>query len=210
MTLPTPFRTLSNEITSRFCRLDSDPSLSVVSQDLELESGHGADSRGARIAELVDGRLNFDGPLVSLAEPLLDLHRRIVSAIVETQPLPDACLFMPELDHFVAECQASWTAMAEGVRVDPDLEGWQGVLLSETEGAFIGWCFSCLCEISGGGLVRIDEIDADDDAWSEQEAAESWITPEPELLAADLRLALEGGPVGMAVDPLRQRFKSAI
>mgnify|MGYP006879440613 CR=1 FL=1 len=67
--------------------------------------------------------------------------------------------------------------------------------------------------ISGGGLVRIDEIDeidADDDAWSEQEAAESWITPEPELLAADLRLALEGGPVVMAVDPLRQRFKSAI
>jgi hypothetical protein len=210
MPLPTPFRTLSNEITSRFCMSDSDPSMPVVRQDLELESSQGAGSRAARIAELVDDRLRFDGPLESLAAPLLDLHHRIVAAIVEARPLPDACLFMPELDHFVAECQTSWNAMAEGVRVDPDLDGWRRVLLSETEAAFIGWCFSCLCEISGGGLVRIDGVHAGDDAWSEHETSEFWITPEPELLAADLRSALKGGPVVMAADPLRQRFKSAI
>ena len=44
----------------------------------------------------------------------------------------------------------------------------------------------------------------------EHEPAEWWITAEPDLLAADLLLALDGGPVVMAVDPLRQRLKSAI
>jgi hypothetical protein len=183
MSLPTPFRTLPAEITSRFCLADADQSNSVSAAPRQLgeDSGFPGGSNGRRIAELAGGRLTFDGPLASLAAPLLDLHRRIVSAIVAAQPLPGACLHVPELDHFVAECQASWDGMAAGFRVDPDIEGWGLVLLADT-----------------------------DAAWIETEPAEWWITAEPELLAADLRLALEGGPLVMAVDPLRQRFKSAI
>jgi hypothetical protein len=212
MSLSRPFRTLPVEITSRFCLADADQSNSVSAAPRRLgeDSGFPGGSNGRRIAELAGGRLTFDGPLASLAAPLLDLHRRIVTAIVAAQPLPGACLHVPELDHFVAECQASWDGMASGFQVDPDIEGWGLVLLADTDAAFIAWCFSCLCEISGGGLVRIDDMHSSNDSWIEQEPAEWWITAEPELLAADLRLALGGGPLVMAVDPLRQRFKSAI
>ena len=212
MSLHTPFRNLPDEITSRFCLADADRSgsISTVPSGPEVESSVHGGFQGRQIAELAGGRLTFDGPLASAATPLLELHRRIVTAIVRAEPLPIACLSMPELDHFVAECQAAWDGMAAGFRVDPDLEGWGQVVLAETELAFIGWCFSCLCEISGGGLVRIDEMHPSHDAWIDHEPAEWWIAAEPELLAADLRLALEGGPVLMTADPLRQRFKSAI
>lgn len=212
MPLPTPYRTLPDQFTSRFCVGAADQSVpaSAGRPWLEEDSSREAGSHGHRIAELAGSRLTFDGPLASLTRPLLELHRRIVAAIVAKQPLPEACLSMPELDHFVAECQASWDGMAAGFRIDPDIEGWGQVLLAQTEAAFIGWCFSCLCEISGGGLVRIDEMHSIYNAGIEHEPAEWWITAEPDLLAADLLLALDGGPVVMAVDPLRQRLKSAI
>lgn len=150
-----------------------------------------------QVAELSDRGVVFLGALEPLDARLRALHRRVVSAVVRGDSLPIACETLPEVDHLVARIEVEWNeTMRDGSRRDPDPEQWSRCLLAATEEGFTAWCFACLCELSGGGLIRID-VDRG-------ESGEAWIADEPGLLAEDLATALDGDRISLAVDPLRR------
>ncbi|MAC74909.1 MAG: hypothetical protein CMJ22_04905 [Phycisphaerae bacterium] len=150
-----------------------------------------------QVAEVSDRGLVLIEALAPLDARLRALHGRIVSAVVRGGPLPVACETLPEIDHLVARIEVEWNeTMRAGSRRDPDLEQWSRCLLAATEGCFTNWCFACLCELSGGGLIRIDADRGD--------FGEAWVADEPTLLAADLATALDGDRIDLAVDPLRR------
>ena len=154
------------------------------------------------VAELSERGIVFLGALEPLDARLRSLHRRIVSAVVRGDSLPIACETLPEMDHLVARIEAEWNeTMRDGSRRDPDLEQWARCLLAATESCFTAWCFACLCELSGGGLIRIDADGV--------ESGEAWVADEPVLLAEDLATVLDGDRIDLAVDPLRRPEISA-
>jgi hypothetical protein len=149
------------------------------------------------VAELSERGIVFLGALEPLDARLRSLHRRIVSAVVRGDSLPIACETLPEMDHLVARIEVEWNeTMRDGSRRDPDPEQWSRCLLAATEEGFTAWCFACLCELSGGGLIRIDA--------DRGESGEAWVADEPGLLAEDLATALDGDRISLAVDPLRR------
>lgn len=153
--------------------------------------------RSHQVAEVSERGIIFLEALEPLDSRLRGLHRRIVEAVVRGGPLPSACETLPEADHLVARIEVEWNeTMRAGSRRDPDLEQWVSCLLAATEGCFTAWCFACLCELSGGGLIRLDP--------DRPGAAEAWIAEEPELLAEDLATSLDGDRIPLAVDPLRR------
>lgn len=150
-----------------------------------------------RVAEVSDHGILFVEALAALDARIRSLQQRIISAVVRGEPLPGACETLPEMDHLVARIQAEWNeTMRDGSRRDPDLDQWSRCLLAATEASFTAWCFACLCELSGGGLVRIDAEGAG--------SGETWVADEPGLLAEDFANALDGDRVGLVADPLRR------
>ncbi|MHC4245782.1 MAG: hypothetical protein ACYTDE_06550 [Planctomycetota bacterium] len=150
-----------------------------------------------RVADVSNRGVVFVEALAGMDARLRSLQRRIVSAVVRGEPMPTACETLPEIDHLVARIEAEWNeTMRDGSRRDPDPEQWSRCLLAATESCFTAWCFDCLCELSGGGLVRIDADGG--------ESGEAWIADEPVLLAEDLATALDGDRIDLVADPLRR------
>ena len=155
-----------------------------------------------RVADVSERGVVFVEALASLDTRLRGLHRRIVSAVVRGDSLPIACETLPEMDHLVARIEVEWNeTMRDGSLRDPDLDQWARCLLAATEACFTAWCFACLCELSGGGLIRIDADGV--------ESGEAWVADEPVLLAEDLATVLDGDRIDLAVDPLRRPEISA-
>ena len=195
-----------HQILPPVASLDSD-----FESNLDREFGEGSDASMTgggdaavwaspathQVAELSDRGVVFLGALEPLDARLRGLHRRIVSAVVRGDSLPIACETLPEMDHLVARIEVEWNeTMRDGSRRDPDPEQWSRCLLAAAEEGFTAWCFACLCELSGGGLIRIDA--------DRGESGEAWIADEPGLLAEDLATALDGDRISLAVDPLRR------
>lgn len=189
-----------SDFPSRGSQLDSRPDFesdggieacTTAYGDYAVSTGRGTH----RVADVSDRGLVLVEALATLDARLRSLHRRITAAVVRGEPMPAACETLPEMDHLVARIKAEWNeTMRDGSRRDPDPEQWSRCLLAATDACFTAWCFDCLCELSGGGLVRIDTGDS----------SEAWVAEEPVLLAEDLATALDGDRIDLVADPLRR------
>jgi hypothetical protein len=162
-----------------------------------------ADASSCRheVGEYRDGKVRLHGLPGSGGLRLERLFERLARSVVFDTPRPIECRDLPAGDRLVAAVESKWTPMRALTRIDPDLEGWAGILLDRIGDPCSIWCFGLLCTLSAGTMHRLDEADG----------GERWISAEPELLGAALEGCLRGDRTAwtLAGDPLCRSYSAS-